>query len=162
MNKSNNDLKSALEIIGDKLTEEMKDIIKVIRSKYKLLYKNFEIEINETSTKANKLQSLEENTFYLSLYLNRPHRTSLNGRFIPNLAYSNRLYHTWQDERTNNLKTFKKIAQDLNIFYDWSPFDSSGSFTKCDYCKICHPGIYTRRCYCNLTSCILCKLHEAK
>ena len=69
MNKSNNDLKSALEIIGDKLTEEMKDIIKVIRSKYKLLYKNFEIEINETSTKANKLQSLEENTFYLNLYL---------------------------------------------------------------------------------------------
>ena len=162
MKKSNNNLKSALEIIGDKLTEEMKDIIKVIRIKYELLYKNFEVEINETSAKANKLQSLKEDTFYLNLYINRPHRTSLDGRFIPDLAYSNRLYHTWQDERTNNLKTFKKIAQDLNIFYDWSPFDSSGSFTKCDYCKICHPGIYTRRCYCNLTSCILCKLHEAK
>ena len=142
MNKSNNDLKSGLEIIGDKLTEEMKDIIKVIRIKYKLLYKNLEAEINETSAKANKLQSLEVNTFYLNLHLNRPHRTSLDGRFIPDLAYSNRLYHTWQDERTNSLKTFKKIAQDLNIFYDWSPFDSSGSFKKCDYCKICHPGIY--------------------
>ena len=67
MKKSNNDLKSALEIIGDKLTEEMKDIIKVIRIKYKLLYKNFEVEINETSAKANKLQSLKENTFYLNL-----------------------------------------------------------------------------------------------
>ena len=69
MKKSNNNLKSDLEIIGDKLTEEMKDIIKVIRIKYKLLYKNFEAEINETSAKANKLQSLEENTFYLNLYL---------------------------------------------------------------------------------------------
>jgi hypothetical protein len=104
MNKSNNDLKSALEIIGDKLTEEMQDIIKVIRIKSKLLYKKFEVEINETSAKANKLQSLEVITFYLNLYLTQPHRTSCNGKFIPNLAYSNRLYHTWQDERTNNLK----------------------------------------------------------
>ena len=165
MNKTKKDLQSALDIIGNKLTEEMQDTIKVIRNKYKVLYQKFEVEINETAAKANESQSEEVNTlvsFYLNLYLTKPHRTSLNGRFIPNLAYSNRLYHTWQDERTKNLKTFKKIAQDLNIFYDWSPFDSSGSFTKCDYCKICHPGIYTRRCYCNLTSCILCKLHEAQ
>ena len=55
MNKTKKDLQSALDIIGNKLTEEMQDTIKVIRNKYKVLYQKFEVEINETSAKANTL-----------------------------------------------------------------------------------------------------------
>ena len=99
-----------------------------VKKKFDRLYENFESEINILSEQSKTLDDID--AVYLNLYIFRPFNINFSD-------YSNRLFHTWQDERTKHLKPLKEFIENLGIFYDWDKYDLFK--TTCDRCNICKP-----------------------
>ena len=118
---------------------EILETVNVVKEKIDELHQNFESEIDEILEKSRSLDmSKKVKDLYVNLYVFQPHNFDFFGKFLPDLKYSNRLFHTWHDERKKHLEVFKDIFELLGIAYDWKiPLVKHECLTECSSCNIC-------------------------
>ena len=119
--------------------QETMETIKRVEKNFDDLYEKFEQEIDDLSEqgKSQGLRTSDEvEELYLKLCVWRP-LTYVDGKFVRNPKYANRLFHTWDAERKKHSQIFKEVFHNLSIKYDWNiPLVNQ---SKCDNCSICKP-----------------------
>ena len=100
----------------------------MVEEKFGILYQTFELEIDILHDKSKALNIDDIENVYISLYIFQPHGTDYD-------AYSNRLFHVRQDERTKYLEPLEEIIENLGISYNWDEYDLLK--TNCFRCNIC-------------------------
>lgn len=140
--KSDREVQRVLELIEPiHVTQGIIKIINKVQKKIDALYHKFEKIIDKVSEKSKALENRRDiKTLYVTLYIFKPHHWNFFGKFVRDLDYSNKLFHTWQDQRSKNQKYFKDLFQKFDIPYDWTiPLVKQPCLTTCDCCNICRP-----------------------
>ena len=136
--RSDKELQTVFDLIecNSNPSEKMIHTLDDVKENFDKLYKTFESEIDILSEKSKTCDTRDIDAVYLNLYIFRPFNINFSD-------YSNRLFHTWQDERTKNLKPLKEFIESLGIAYDWDEYDLFKS--SCDRCNICKPTNTTNK-----------------